>query len=89
MAVFRGPALFGNGSLDFVNQSEISAKGQPEPAGWFFSSLQEIGLDQWHIGVLCLIGNCMCMAAFLAIQVWIIQLTLGFTLLTHLLDFSF
>ncbi|KAJ9152394.1 hypothetical protein P3X46_025963 [Hevea brasiliensis] len=48
--------------------SEISAKGQLEPTGWFFSSLLNLGLEGWHLGVLCLIGNCMCMAAFLAIQ---------------------
>lgn len=69
MVLFRGPALFGNKNQEFVVQSEIIARGQPEPAGWFMSSFLEIGFDQWHLGVLCLIGNCMCMAAFLAIQV--------------------
>ncbi|XP_025013228.1 WAT1-related protein At4g19185 isoform X3 [Ricinus communis] len=67
MVLFRGPAFFGYSEEVFAT-SEISAKGQPEPAGWFLSSFLYIGLDGWHLGVLCLIGNCMCMAAFLAIQ---------------------
>lgn len=68
MVLFRGPSVFGFKEADFVS-SEISARGQPEPAGWFLSSLLDFGLDNWHLGVLCLIGNCMCMAVFLAIQV--------------------
>ncbi|KAJ8568172.1 hypothetical protein K7X08_020894 [Anisodus acutangulus] len=69
MAVFRGPVVFGDGTSDFTAQIEITAKGQPEPAGWLMSSFQELGFDNWHLGVLCLIGNCMCMAAYLALQV--------------------
>ncbi|CAK9136957.1 unnamed protein product [Ilex paraguariensis] len=68
MAMFRGPAIFGHKESDFVAQSEISAIGQPEPAGWLMSNFVDLGLDHWHLGVLCLIGNCMCMAAYLAIQ---------------------
>ncbi|XWS49443.1 hypothetical protein CRYUN_Cryun12cG0004100 [Craigia yunnanensis] len=68
MVLFRGPALIGNKDADFTAQNDISARGQPEPAGWLLSSFLEFGLEHWHIGVLCLIGNCMCMAAFLAIQ---------------------
>ncbi|KAL2517309.1 WAT1-related protein [Abeliophyllum distichum] len=68
MAMFRGPAVFGDKELEFTAQSEISAKGQPEPVGWLLSSFLEFGFDNWHLGVLCLIGNCMCMAAYLAIQ---------------------
>ncbi|XP_059444831.1 WAT1-related protein At4g19185 isoform X2 [Corylus avellana] len=68
MVLFRGPALVGTAEPDFSAHSEISAKGQPEPAGWLMSSFLEFGLDHFHLGVLCLIGNCMCMAAFLAIQ---------------------
>ncbi|KAM5565310.1 WAT1-related protein [Rosa sericea] len=68
MVLFRGPALIGSTESDFTSQSEISARGQPEPVGWLMSSFLEFGLDHFHIGVLCLIGNCMCMAAFLAIQ---------------------
>ncbi|OIT39544.1 PREDICTED: WAT1-related protein At4g19185-like isoform X1 [Nicotiana attenuata] len=68
MAVFRGPVVFGDGTSDFTAHIEISAKGQPEPSGWLMSSFLELGFDNWHLGVLCLIGNCMCMAAYLAIQ---------------------
>ncbi|XP_030472103.1 WAT1-related protein At4g19185-like [Syzygium oleosum] len=68
MVVFRGPALIGYKEADFAAHSEIMARGQPEPAGWFLSSFLEFGIEDWHLGILCLIGNCMCMAAFLAIQ---------------------
>ncbi|KAK9277297.1 hypothetical protein L1049_006837 [Liquidambar formosana] len=68
MVLFRGPALIGYKESEFSAQSEISAKGQPEPAGWFMSNFLEFGLEHWHLGMLCLIGNCMCMAAYLAIQ---------------------
>ncbi|KAH7553357.1 hypothetical protein JRO89_XS12G0001800 [Xanthoceras sorbifolium] len=68
MVLFRGPALLGYINQDFVAHGEIIARGQPEPAGWLMSIFVELGLDHWHLGVLCLIGNCMCMAAFLAIQ---------------------
>ncbi|KAK7360427.1 hypothetical protein VNO77_02420 [Canavalia gladiata] len=68
MVLYRGPALIGYSELDFVSHSEISAKGQPEPSGWLIGGLLDLGLDHFHLGVLCFIGNCMCMAAFLAIQ---------------------
>ncbi|XP_055820899.1 WAT1-related protein At4g19185-like isoform X2 [Solanum dulcamara] len=68
MAVFRGTVVFGDGTSDFTEQIEISAKGQPEPAGWLMSSFLELGFDNWHLGVLCLIGNCMCMAAYFSLQ---------------------
>ncbi|KAL0447654.1 UNVERIFIED_CONTAM: WAT1-related protein [Sesamum latifolium] len=68
MAMFRGPAVFGNKESDFAVSREIRAEGQPEPAAWLLSSFLQLGIDNWHLGVLCLIGNCMCMAAYLAIQ---------------------
>ncbi|KAL0297440.1 UNVERIFIED_CONTAM: WAT1-related protein [Sesamum radiatum] len=68
MAMFRGPAVFGNEESDFAVSREIRAEGQSEPAAWLLSSFLQLGIDNWHVGVLCLIGNCMCMAAYLAIQ---------------------
>lgn len=73
MVMFRGPAVFGYKDTDFTALSEISARGQPEPAGWFVYSLSTFGLDTWHLGVLCLIGNCMCMASYLATQVCVMS----------------
>ncbi|VVB12464.1 unnamed protein product [Arabis nemorensis] len=68
MVLFRGPALLGDKDADFAMNNEISAKGQPEPTGWLLTGFLDLGFEQWHIGVLCLIGNCMGMAVFLAIQ---------------------
>lgn len=70
MVLFRGPALLGDEDVGFaIINHEISGKGQPEATGWLVSGFTGLGFELWHIGVLCLIGNCMCMAAFLAIQV--------------------
>ncbi|KAG5069569.1 hypothetical protein JHK85_001946 [Glycine max] len=61
-------SLIGYAEFNHVTQNEISAKGQPEPSGWLIGGLQNLWFDHFHLGVLCLIGNCICMAAFLAIQ---------------------
>ncbi|XP_047257199.1 WAT1-related protein At4g19185 isoform X2 [Capsicum annuum] len=81
MAIFRGPVVFGDRASEFIAHSDISARGQPEPTGWLMSSFLELGFDDWHLGVLCLIGNCMCMAAYLAIQ-GIVASALNYGMLT-------
>lgn len=68
MVLFRGLAVVGYKESELGEQSEISARAQPEPSGWLISYFLDFGFDHWHLGVLCLIGNCMCMAAYLAIQ---------------------
>ncbi|KVH89827.1 Drug/metabolite transporter [Cynara cardunculus var. scolymus] len=78
MVLFRGPALLGYADNVPRQHNEISASGQPGPAGWMFSNLASFGIDNWHLGVLCLIGNCICMAAFLAIQVALVMFSVNY-----------
>ncbi|ESW30057.1 hypothetical protein PHAVU_002G121000 [Phaseolus vulgaris] len=68
MVFYRGPAVIGDNEMDQVAQIKLSVRGQPEPSGWLINSLLDIGLDSFQLGVVFLIGNCICMAAFLAIQ---------------------
>ncbi|KAK4264727.1 hypothetical protein QN277_025862 [Acacia crassicarpa] len=68
MALFRGPALIGCQDTDVIAENEVYSKGQPELSGWLIGGLMGFGLNQFHIGVMYLIGHCMCMAAFIAIQ---------------------
>ncbi|GAB4834898.1 hypothetical protein Ancab_033165 [Ancistrocladus abbreviatus] len=68
MVVFKGPAVVGYKDSELALHGEINAKGQPEPIGWLVAKFMDFGLEQWHLGVICLIGNCMCMATYLAIQ---------------------
>lgn len=69
MVLYRGSVVLGYKEADLVAPNDIAAKGQPEPAGLLTSNSLEFGLDIFHFGVLCLIANCICMAAYLAIQV--------------------
>ncbi|XP_057766742.1 WAT1-related protein At4g19185-like [Salvia miltiorrhiza] len=67
MAIFRGPAVFGSEEI-LTAYAEPNNEVQSEPALWLISNFLGLGIETWHLGVLCLIGNCICMAAFLAIQ---------------------
>ncbi|KAL9328358.1 hypothetical protein ACSQ67_003361 [Phaseolus vulgaris] len=68
MVFYRGPAVIGDKTMNQVAQIKKSARGQPEPSGWLINSLLDIGLDSFQLGVVFLIGICICMAAFLAFQ---------------------
>ncbi|KAI5082040.1 hypothetical protein GOP47_0001783 [Adiantum capillus-veneris] len=68
MSMYKGPVLWGDGFLDMHMQGAVFGKPSPEPVGWLAQLLLDLGLDTWHIGVLCLIGNCFCMATYIAFQ---------------------
>ncbi|XP_064959769.1 WAT1-related protein At5g45370-like [Musa acuminata AAA Group] len=68
MVFYRGPAIIGSGVYDLSDHVAVGMKPQPEPIGWLASGLLGVGLEKWHLGVLCLIGNCFCMAAYLVLQ---------------------
>lgn len=70
MAIYRGPALFGEAEIEFSTvHSDISAMPQPEPEEAAWLAVTSFGMQKWHIGVLCLLGNCLCFATYLALQV--------------------
>ncbi|KAJ4783671.1 WAT1-related protein [Rhynchospora pubera] len=62
MALYRGPAVVGPGGADLVNHNGISLP----ISGLNLGHLG--GLEKWHLGVLCLIGNCFLMGAYFVIQ---------------------
>lgn len=66
MVFYRGPVVIGDKEMD---QVKLNARGQPEPSGWLMNSLLDVGFDSFQLGVVSLIGNSICMAAFLAFQV--------------------
>ncbi|CAL9115508.1 unnamed protein product [Musa textilis] len=68
MVLYRGPAVVGSNINDLSYYSVGAMKPQSESAGWLASFLIGFGLEKWHIGVLCLIGNCFCMAAYFVMQ---------------------
>jgi hypothetical protein len=65
MALYRGPALIGLGG----NSTSGTCSSNPYPAHWLTSTMFEYGVETWHLGVLCLLGNCLLVAAYLIIQV--------------------
>ncbi|KAL3681438.1 hypothetical protein R1sor_024394 [Riccia sorocarpa] len=68
MALYQGPIVWGDGFTNLNAQSEIGGKPSPEPVGWLTAALFDMGVHSRHIGILCLIGNCICMALYLAVQ---------------------
>lgn len=72
MTLCKGPVLLGDGFSDLHLQGmAVAGKPAPEPVGWLAAVLIDLGIDLWHIGVLCLIGNSLCMALYIVFQVLI------------------
>ena len=70
MALYKGPALLGDGFSDLHLQGvAMAGKPAPEPVGWLAGVLIDLGIDLWHIGVICLIGNSLSMALYIVYQV--------------------
>ncbi|MED6214301.1 hypothetical protein PIB30_101718 [Stylosanthes scabra] len=61
MVLYRGPVIIGNSETGMEHVSQ-------NPSGLLMDGLKDIGFDQFSLGVICLIGNCMCMAVYLTIQ---------------------
>ncbi|EPS59612.1 hypothetical protein M569_15193, partial [Genlisea aurea] len=70
MALFRGPVVLPSKEAIFSSLDKVSAGDheQAEASGLLLSTFFDWGLSTWHVGVICLIGNCMCLATYLAIQ---------------------
>lgn len=69
MTLCKGPVLLGDGFSDLHLQGmAVAGKPAPEPVGWLAAVLIDLGIDLWHIGVLCLIGNSLCMALYIVFQ---------------------
>ncbi|XP_052118140.1 WAT1-related protein At3g45870 isoform X2 [Arachis duranensis] len=56
MVLYPGPVVIGNPETGMEHVSQ-------NPSG-----LKDVGFDQFQLGVICIIGNCMCMAGYLSIQ---------------------
>ncbi|XP_058080848.1 WAT1-related protein At5g45370-like isoform X2 [Magnolia sinica] len=68
MVLYKGPSVLGMSFMGHDLQRELYVKFQSDSDGWLGFDLLKFGLTRWHIGVLCLIANCMCMATYLATQ---------------------
>ncbi|KAF8698635.1 hypothetical protein HU200_034882 [Digitaria exilis] len=70
MALYIGPSLIGLGGTETAIGIVTSGtwSSTPYPAQWLTSTMLKYGVDTWHLGILCLIGNCLAMAAYLVIQ---------------------
>ncbi|KAK8952304.1 WAT1-related protein [Platanthera zijinensis] len=83
--IYKGPALFGN-SVHQTVPTDIIMGTRSEDVGWLGSGLLKFGLNNWQIGALCLIGNCLCMAAYLVLQAPVLVMypaTLSLTAYTY------
>ncbi|XP_016201318.1 WAT1-related protein At3g45870 isoform X1 [Arachis ipaensis] len=66
MVVYHGPVVIGNSETGLQHVSQNAS-------GMLIDGLKFIGLDQFSLGVICIIGHCLSMAAYLAIQAHLLK----------------
>jgi len=66
MALYKGLILIGGNfsELNFQGMA-MACKLALELVGWLANLLIDAGVDMWHIGVVCLMGNFFCLAAYI------------------------
>ncbi|KAG6513989.1 WAT1-related protein At5g45370-like [Zingiber officinale] len=68
MVFYRGPAVVGSGACCLTYLIRLELKPQHEVVGLLSTGFLGFGFEKWHVGVLCLIGNCFFMAAYYVLQ---------------------
>ncbi|KAK1611667.1 hypothetical protein QYE76_035340 [Lolium multiflorum] len=71
MVFYQGPSLIGLAGTNAAGSNALGATSWSStsyPAQWITPAMLSFGLGTWNIGVLCLIGNCFLMGAYLVIQ---------------------
>lgn len=68
MVFYRGPAVVGSEAYPLTYHIRLELKPQHEVVGWLVTGFLGFGLEKWHVGVLCLLGNCFFMAAYYVLQ---------------------
>lgn len=76
MVFYRGPSLIGmggggGGGSNGVGENVLAGtwSSNSYTPQWLTSAMLQYGLETWNLGVICLIGNCFLMGAYLVIQV--------------------
>lgn len=68
MVFYRGPSLIGLGGANALAGADASWSGSSYPAQWLTPTTLQFNFGTWNLGVLCLLGNCFLMGAYLVIQ---------------------
>uniref|UniRef100_A0A0E0E674 WAT1-related protein n=1 Tax=Oryza meridionalis TaxID=40149 RepID=A0A0E0E674_9ORYZ len=74
MVFYRGPSLIGmgggGGGSNAVGENVLAGtwSSNSYTPQWLTSAMLQYGLETWNLGVICLIGNCFLMGAYLVIQ---------------------
>jgi hypothetical protein len=69
MVFYRGPSLVGLGGANSADQNVLGSSSSAHPSQCLTSTMLQYGMETWHLGILCLIGNCFLMGVYLVMQV--------------------